>query len=458
MLCGVLSVERIDPKGAWMSEPQNEYRVRLRSTAEREAKIGASVEASKEQRDFYDFRNQLIKLPLVRVPEDFLVYRMENFRTYVDQHRYLVRERKAENYFSTGQESEEVQQLQHQFLARLARKGRSDSVTPVITVLRQDKQREPLIVTHRGVVVNGNRRLAAMRELSVEDRAEFADFAYIDCLVLPSDATPSEIVDIEAALQAKPETRLDYDWVGDAQLIQRLLNLGRSVDQVASRLNRKPAEVSNAIAALLEADLYLKDWKRAGGQYDLVIEAEQLFKDLPGLIENKPPSQADASRAVAWNLLENKDRLGARVYSFNAVIGKSAERVLSHVAEAMNLPVATEEADSDEETFDIDIPADAPPRNFAPVLDALRNPRTKEEAAEALVEVSRDIIEEERTKKGANAALKAIASAYAKLIDVNLGAAESRTYDDIEIKLNQIVERATGLKSILAKLKSAQDS
>jgi len=441
-----------------MNEPQKEYRVRLHSPAEREAKIAASVEATKDFRDFYDFRNQLTKLPLVRLPEDFLVYRMENFRTYVDQNKYLVREKKPQDYFLSGQESEQVQQLQHEFLAKLAKRGRSDSVTPVINVLRQDKQREPLIVTHRGVVVNGNRRLAAMRELLAEDGAEFADFAYVDCLVLPSDATTSEIVDIEAALQAKPETRLDYDWVGDAQLIQRMLNLGRNVEQVATRLNRKPAEVSNSLAALLEADLYLKEWKQAEGQYDFVVEAEQLFKDLPGLIENKNPSQAEASRIVAWNLLENKDKLGARVYSFNAVISKSAERVLNHVAEVMNLPAESTEPEADG-TFDVEIPDDASAsKSFTPVLDVLRDPKTKEEAAEAFVEQSRDIVEEERSKRGASAALKSITAAYAKLSDVNLGAAEAKTYDDIEKKLDQIIERASGLKSVLTKLKLAKDS
>ena len=150
------------------------YNVKTLSVAEREAKICAAVEASRETRDFYEFRGQLQKLPLVRLAENLLLYRMENFRTYIEQREYILREKKPQGYFSTGQENESVQQIQHEILAKLARQGRSDTVVPVIDVLRVEKQREPLLVTYRGIVVNGNRRLAGMRELWCEDKGAFA--------------------------------------------------------------------------------------------------------------------------------------------------------------------------------------------------------------------------------------------------------------------------------------------
>src|ERR1700719_252775 len=112
------------------------YQVKLKSVAEREAKIRASILATKEIRDFYDFRNQKTKLPFIRIPEDILIYRMENFRTYIQQREYVIREKKPLNYFLAGQENESIQQLQHEILAKLARKGVSDSVVPVINVLR----------------------------------------------------------------------------------------------------------------------------------------------------------------------------------------------------------------------------------------------------------------------------------------------------------------------------------
>ena len=105
------------------------YQVKIESPAVREAKIQASIQASSETRDFYDFRNQKSQLKLVRIASDLLVYRMENFRTYIDQRSIIIREGKAADFFLAGQENESVQQLQHEILAQLARKGRADSVS-----------------------------------------------------------------------------------------------------------------------------------------------------------------------------------------------------------------------------------------------------------------------------------------------------------------------------------------
>jgi hypothetical protein len=273
--------------------------------------------------------------------------------------------------------------------------------------------------------------------------------------VLPPDATGPEIVDIEAALQAKPETRLDYDWIGDCQLIQRMLELGRNVDQVGARLNRKPTEISNSLAALVEANLYLRDWVNAEGEYRRVVDAEQLFKDLPTLLQNKNAQQADASRIVAWNLLDNRNKAGSRLYAFNNVIGKHAEEVIQRVARGLNLPDAASK--TSDEDFAVDVDTGEIAVSYQPVVEALKSEDSKAEAVEALVEACRDILEAERNKKGQNAALKATVAAFARLTDVNLGSAESSTYEAIDENLDKIIERATGLKSLLAKLRDAGD-
>jgi len=422
------------------------YQVKLRSLAEREANIRASAKASQDTRDFYDFRNQKTKLPFVRLSEDLLIYRMENFRTYIQQRDYVIRETKPLDYFMVGQENESVQQLQHEILAKLARQGRADSVTPVINVLRTERQREPLLITHRGVIVNGNRRLAGMRELLDEDSVVYADFAYVDCLVLPEDATPSEIVDIEAALQAKPETRLDYDWIGDCLLIQRLLDLGRNIEQVADRLNRKPAEVRNSLAALTEANLYLKDWAKAEGEYSRVVDAEQLFKDLPGLLQGKQPALAEASRVIAWNLLENRNELSERLYAFNITIGKQAPDVLDRLSSELGIALDGEAAE-DDGSFAVDVEAGDASVSYEPIIEVFRDPAKKDEAVNLLVDVCRDVVERERGRKSGAAALKGIIAANTRLAEVDLGRADPSTYGAIDKQLDQVIGRATDLKS-----------
>src|SRR5579863_778084 len=169
------------------------------SRAERELRVKKGLSAPVEELDFYDFRNAPTKLPVIVLGIDVPIYRMENFRTFTDQREYVVKEKLSQNYFKTGLEVESIQQVQHNLLVALARKGVAGSVVPVIEVLKREKQRESILITSSGVVVNGNRRLAAMRELYVDGDASFS---HVRCAVLPEDATAGDILDIEAALQA----------------------------------------------------------------------------------------------------------------------------------------------------------------------------------------------------------------------------------------------------------------
>lgn len=429
------------------------YQIKMETPAIREAKILASLQASTETRDFYDFRNQKTQLKLVRIATDLLVYRMENFRTYIDQHTYIMREGKPADFFVAGQENESVQQLQHEILAQLARKGRADSIAPVIDVLKTEKQREPILITSRGVVVNGNRRLAAMRELLDENRTVNAEFSHVDCLVLPADITPEEIVDIEARLQAKPETKLDYDWIGDCLLIQKLIDLGRNTAQVAERLNRKPAEIKNSLAALGEATVYLKDWANAEGDYTRVRESEQFFKDLPGLVQDKEEGLADASRVIAWNLFENRNQLDERLYAFNVVFGKNAAEVMDRVAERLGIPL-TGDTIEDDGSFDVDVDVGETATVYQPVIEALRDPAKKGEALEVLIEVSRGVLEQERGRKSSGAALKAIITANTRLSEVDLSRADPAGYSAMERQLEQIGKRVGELRGSLDRLRT----
>lgn len=425
------------------------YKVRLTPLLEREAKIRASADASTTQSDFYEFRNQRTPLKVVRLDIDLPIYRAENFRTFTDQKEYTKRENKAVDFFQTGQENESVQQLQHAILVKLARTGRSDSVVPVIDVLRKEQQREPLLITHRGVVVNGNRRLAGMRELYSDNADLNATFSHVDCMVLPADATPKDIVDIEANLQAKPETKLDYDWIGECQLIKKLLSFGRSPAQVGKQLNRKEKEIRNSLQALTEADLYLKDWARAEGEYSRVRDAEQLFKDLPVLLQGKDAKLQEASRVIAWSLYDKREQLGSRLYSFNVAFGKGAADVLDRVAAELGISLDAESADRGGDTLDIDFDEDAAELSYDPIINALRQPTKRDEISDTLIDVARSVVELDKGNKSGGAALKALTQAHAKLAEVDLSKAAESTYDSLEKQLDAIIASASNLKERL---------
>ncbi len=432
------------------------YQITLLDRAQREAKIEQSILASTQTEDFYEFRGAKVGLPVIRIPIDLLVYRMENFRTFSDQSEFLAREHKARDFFTSGQENESAQQVQHELLVRLAAKGKANSVVPVIEVLAREGQRESVLITRSGVVVNGNRRVAGMRELYAKNSADFRNFSCVDCKVLPADTTYNDILDIEGALQAKPETRLDYDWIGDAELLKATIQAKGTVEDVARLLNRKSAEVKTSLQALAEAEIYLKDWVKAEGEYNRVVDAgEQLFKDLAGQLGGKSAGLQDASRAIAWTLFENGAKLDGRLYNYNVTFGKRAEDVLDRLAEDMEISLDGG-GEGGDAGFEFDIGEDTTEAAYRPVIEVLRDDARKAEAIDALIEICISVVESERDKKSESAALKAVTAANARLAEVDLSRAGTTTYVALERQLTAVIHRATSLKATIESLKNGR--
>jgi ParB-like chromosome segregation protein Spo0J len=411
------------------------YIVKLIPRADREAMIKKHLASPQGEEVFHDFRNQKIKLKVIRVDINLPIYRMENFRTYTDQSEYIAKESLNSDHFVKGQELQTVQQLQHEILKRLSAKG------PIIDVLTKDGQRESILISSTGVVINGNRRLTALRELGV---------AYIDCMVLPADATADEIVDIEANLQAKPETKLDYDWIGDAQLIRRLIQMGRTTKEVADRLNRSKTDIENALQSLAEADIYLRDWAGTPGEYSRVRDdAGQLFKDLPKLVAGKDQALQQGSRVIAWSLFENRDKIQGRLYSFNAAIGNLAADVLERLSDELDVAIGVDVDQSDVGGLEIDF-GDENDLNYTALIKQLQSDITKDEAVDALVDACQAAMDAHAGKNSTKAALKAITQAHSKLasVDVSTAAPETRA---------GIIKQLESIATIVAKLQVRMD-
>lgn len=428
-----------------------QYQVSILSPLEREALIKKAVQSSEKEEEFWDFRNELSNLPVIRISINVPIYRMENFRTFTDQQEFITLDKKSSTFFSKGQENESVQQKQHEILLELAKKGKDGSITPVIDVLRKNRQREPLLITTTGIVVNGNRRLAAMRELFSEGISETASFSHVNVMVLPADATTNEILDTEASLQGKQETKLDYDWIGDAKMIAQQVSIHKSTFTVSQRLNRNEKDIKNAIQALAEADLYLKEWANAVGEYSRIKDdAEQFFKDLPKRLEGKETQLENASRAIAWSLFENRDKLDRRIYDFNPAFGKLASDVLDRFASSVGIATDQKDDDDSDDEFDVNIGTEEGTISYDLLIETLKE-KDNAETISALIEACQDAIESDKGQKSGDAALSAISQAHSKLISVDLNRASAATYDRISKQLD-------GIENLTVKLKSTLDS
>lgn len=414
------------------------YEIKLVPRSERDALIQKRLEATTDTGILWDFRGEKSELKIVRLPVDTPVYRMDNCRTYSEQQEAIANGL-DKNYFTKGQELSTAQSSQHAILVKLAKKE-AISVSPILGVLETEGQRDPLLITHSGVVVNGNRRLAAMRELYAANESPNSRYAYVECMVLPPDTTADEIDDIEANEQARPETKLDYDWIGDAQLVRRQINKGRSSKMVASQLRRTEGDIKYLLQSIDEADMYLSAWAKKPGQYSLVSgDGEQIFGDLPKRLSGQSVSLQSASRVIAWSLFDNRDKVPGRIYAFNAAFGKLAPIVLKSIAEQLDLPIeSSSDTDEDEDSFAVDIPSSTGSEDYTAVIAALKNEETRGDAVDALIEGAIGALERDRGQKNKGAALKALVQIHAKLAGVDLATAGTETFGGIAKQLASI--------------------
>ncbi|WP_050511822.1 ParB N-terminal domain-containing protein [Streptomyces rimosus] len=91
-------------------------------------------------------------------------------------------------------------------------------------------QKEPGIVSPHGILVDGNTRCAALRDLGIKD---------IRVGVLPSDTSRRDINSVELSLQLRRDKRRDYSYINRLIAIEEELRSGRREEDVARDFNIK---------------------------------------------------------------------------------------------------------------------------------------------------------------------------------------------------------------------------
>lgn len=90
--------------------------------------------------------------------------------------------------------------------------------------LRDFKQNDPGLITHEGVLVNGNTRRAALKQLGVVN---------IRVGILPRSCTWDDINAVELSLQLRKDHRRDYSYINRLLAIDEQLAIGRLREEIA---------------------------------------------------------------------------------------------------------------------------------------------------------------------------------------------------------------------------------
>lgn len=229
------------------------------------------------------------ELPQVEVEATWVRFSTLNHRTQAEQRREIHQAGQAD-LFTADPLGPAAQDAQYRILAG------QEGFKELKEDLKDRGQQDPAIVTAEGVLINGNRRAAALRSLYQDD--DWQKARYVQCLVLPEDAQPDELVDLEAELQIARDFKQGYSWINEAFLIEELYDReGKDFARVARRMHSDVTKVRDLHEKLQQVHQLVDLAKGARLHVDFT-DNESAFAELARHIRNKPAAEAESVRSA----------------------------------------------------------------------------------------------------------------------------------------------------------------
>lgn len=408
------------------------------------------------------FRGEQKKFKRIRVPQNLPLYRTKNGRTTIAQNTLIRDKNLKDNAFTSGEEIPLIQNFQHGILLNLAKNNKGNIYKELGYV---EQQRESLLMTFDGIIVNGNRRLAAMRDLYAIDPSRYSSFSHVDVVVLPQEATEKDIEVIETELQLTPDTKLDYGWVERRLKIRYQLNkIGFDRNEIKRIYRFKREDEMNAELQQLElAEEYLSTYLNEAYNYELVSDKEQLFSDLQKALPTNRPEEAEARRKIGFLIAKESRNLGDRAYSFKSLFGDNFAEVVSIFAEENNIPITGDIGTAAEEYDDLDdleswfddstelvTEIEEHSNPYSHLIEAFDNSEDTNETAESLIAILESVKLQEKEEKLSRKGLQEAQNALRALSNIELDHCDTSTFDQLKGQLKAIIDTSNKLLNNLS--------
>lgn len=366
----------------------------------RKMAIDEAITSSKE--NYYEnYQGKYRPLPVIEIRIESLVYRMENIRTKNIQKEWLSQHPECDrDFFSRDPFSIEVQETQHELLKKLVDKE------SLLSAFKKDgkkdgmQQKDPLICSDNGIIVNGNRRLCAWRELYYSDKEKYKHFEMIRVAVLPNHDKVG-LYDLEVELQIQSPMKADYDWHSIAADGKEKSDEGIDITIIAKKQGKSVSD----IATLIECYDYAAEYLESIGhpdEWSLVDKQYYAFKEIvKGRKSLKNPGDKELFQEISKSILQTPAK-GDRLYSQIPKIVANLREISPKLTEVFGIEI---EEDANEGK-DLDIlgggdQSDIDMKN-AIVAEKIRiaeNPAKVVDTVRIVIE-SQDEIEKEKKKRG----------------------------------------------------------
>ena len=244
-----------------------------------------------------EFRGEFLPLEVVRVNVSVPLLNHDNSRLRAQ----LKSHPRGSKVLANPSESES-----QEIIAELLR--RTEQYDKLCEQLQDKGQVEPGVVTRDGMLVDGNTRLVALKDIGKTG---------MDVAVLPASATDDDFFDVEASIQLRKLVHRDYTFTNQLLLVASLKSRFDSEDAIFEALDwkrdgaKRLAEHERRLALVEEAR------ELTGRPYEFFDDKQELIKDLDiafqNLLHTDPESaeQLKQTRIFAMEIGLNKDEVRA---------------------------------------------------------------------------------------------------------------------------------------------------
>ena len=255
------------------------HKISVQSSADREKIVARLKDSTPVTNTIIEIGGEEKKVNIYNISIDAPVYNMKNFRTSGEQDTYIEEKKLPPDFFKKGQENESAQNIQHSFLLEMAKEGGAQSLFSEFESGNTFDKNDPIVVTNKLIVRDGNRRLSVLRDLYKNNRTQYEHFQKIPCAVIFDPTTEKEEELYEVDKQMKLDLKASYEWYNEALFHRHLTRAHKMSDeQISKRTRKKTSEIEKKRFALGLAEKYLKK-KNKEKQYKLLKGAQQFWEE-----------------------------------------------------------------------------------------------------------------------------------------------------------------------------------
>ena len=167
------------------------------------------------------------------------ISRLSNIRTKSSQMNWLAENSERSNgFFSKDPECREALLIQQDLLFRIANSGDEKNFYENFKKGVKFREDEPIIINSKGVMINGNTRMSAIRKLLDEDELGYPHLLKIPMAILPPTVTEADERFLELRYQVRPDWQKNYSWVSEALDCKQRILSGEKIEKIIQDFGR----------------------------------------------------------------------------------------------------------------------------------------------------------------------------------------------------------------------------